>query len=545
MLRSLLPALLVVSSGCTLHHARLDASRDLVITRSGDGLCGPIGIRRSSLGARWGEYVRVSVTSPAVVTGEARLHVDGRAYPLQQFTTAPTLDVSMQVADQQSTVVPAVLPLPTQTIVLDAAWTNERLDIPAALEAGHVIDITLAGLTTPQGNCSNVVFTVEQGVFRPTVDERLWVAELIRRGGPELQAWMAAEELRKEEIRRAHYAEADRRRVEWLAQLEVRREQVRIETAARVEAERVEVALRIEAAREQVAMRAEAERVQVAAKVEADRVEVERREAVRQAHYADYERRRVARSEGTVNVVAVAQAPVAPAPKRTLVCRAPVSSGRVFSGVASYAPVSSVPVVVADESCEEVVEPASTVVAASMKPTVVNTAETRGNATVVNTVESRTATSVDATVVNTAEPTAASVTTTYDTGASVTLQGSAVTTQTVTAAPAMDVESYPEWSTPETFTTARVAVTTERVAPPQPPAPPPAPVRVVDATPALVLFNIFGAVLNAAVRAQPQPQHRAVPVASGPVHVARPVAPPPPVATARPGVQPPPPPAPR
>lgn len=450
--------------------------------------------------------MRVSVTSPAVVTGEARLHVDGRAYPLQQFTTAPTLDVSMQVDDQQSTVVPAVLPLPTQTIVLDAAWTNERLDVPAALEAGHVIDITLAGLNTPQGNCSNVVFTVEQGVFKPTVDERLWVAELIRRGGPELQAWLAAEEQRKEEIRRAHYAEADRRKVEWLAQLEVRREQVRIETAARVEAERVEVAMRIEA-----------ERVQVAAKVEADRVEVERREAVRQAHYAEYERRREARIEGAVNVVAVTEAPVAPAPKRTMVCRAPVSSGGVVSGVASYAPVSSVPVV-AEESCEEVVEPAPTVVAASVNTTVVNTAETR-----------------------TAEPTAASVTTTYDTGASVTLQGSAVTTQTVAAAPAMDVESYPEWSTPETFTTARVAVTTEQVAPPPPcaPAPPPARVTVVDATPALVLFNLFGAVLNAAVRAQPQ--HVAVPVASGPVHSARPVAPPPPVATARPGVQPTPP----
>lgn len=448
----------------------------------------------------------MSVTSPAVVTGEARLHVDGRAYPLQQFTTAPTLDVPMQVADQHSTVAPAMLPLPTQTIVLDAAWTNERLDVPAALEAGHVIDITLAGLTTPQGNCSNVVFTVEQGVFRPTVDERLWVAELIRRGGPALQAWLAAEEQRKEEIRRAHYAEADRRKVEWLAQLEVRREQVRIETAARVEAERVEFAARVES-----------ERVQVAAKVEADRVEVERREAVRQAHYAAYERRREARIEGAVNVVAVAEAPVVPATKRTMVCRAPVSSGGVFSGVASYAPVSSVPVV-AEESCEEVVEPAPTVVAASVNTTVVNTAQTR-----------------------TAEPTAASVTTTYDTGASVTLRGSAVTTQTVAAAPAMDVESYPEWSTPETFTTARVAVTTEQVAPPPAcaPAPPPARVTVVDATPALVLFNIFGAVLNAAVRAQPQ--HVAVPVASGPVHVARPVTPPPPVATARPGVQPPPP----
>jgi len=236
---------------------------------------------------------------------------------------------------------------------------------------------------------------------------------------------------------------------------------------------------------------------------------VERREAIRQEHFAAYERRRERRVEVRVNVGAVA------APKRSFVCRAPVSSGGSFSGGASYAPVSSVPVV-ADESCEEVeaVEPRSP----------------RANMVFASTET------------HTEEPTAASVTTTYDTGASVTLQATAVTTQTVAAAPAMQVEAYPEWSTPETFSTARVAVTTEQVAA-QPPAcvraPRPAPVTVVDATPALVLFNLFGAVLDAVVRAQPE--HAAVPVSSGQVHVARPVAPPPSVATARPGVQPTPP----
>ncbi len=470
----------------------------------------------------------MSVTSPAVVTGDARLHVDGRAYPLQQFTTAPTLDVPMQVADQHATIVPAMLPLPTQTIVLDAAWTNERLEVPAALEAGHVIDITLAGLTTPQGNCSDVVFTVEQGVFKPTVDERLWVAELIRRGGPELQARLAAEEQRKEEIRRAHYAEADRRKVEWLAQLEVRRERVRIETAARVEAQRIEAAARVEA-----------ERVQVAAQVEAAHIEVERRQAVRQAHDAEDERGREARLDGSVNVVTVAEVPVIPGPKRSMVCHAPVRSGGTFSGGASYAPVSSVPIV-ADESCEEVVELAPTAVAAPVRNT---TSTTVGNAAETR-IAGPTAASITvaSTETRTEEPTAASVTTTYDTGASVTLQGTVVTTQTLAAAPAMEVESYPEWSTPEQFATARVAVTTEQVAA-QPPAcappPPPARVTVVDPTPALVLFDLLGAVFNAAVRTHPE--HAAVPVASGQFHVARPVAPPPPVATARPGVQPAPP----
>ncbi|MCA3013071.1 MAG: hypothetical protein INH41_11820 [Myxococcaceae bacterium] len=50
MLRSILPALLIISSDCALHHARLDSTRDLVIIRQGAGRCGPIGIRCASLG---------------------------------------------------------------------------------------------------------------------------------------------------------------------------------------------------------------------------------------------------------------------------------------------------------------------------------------------------------------------------------------------------------------------------------------------------------------------------------------------------------------
>lgn len=495
----MLPALLVVSSGCALHHARLDSTRDLVITRQGDGLCGPIGIRRASLGARWGEYVRVSVTSPTPVTGEARLHVDGRAYPLQQFTTAPSYEspVNVSVAvDQVAAELPAVVPLPTtstQTIVLDAAWTNERLDVPAALGSGHVIDITLAGLRTAQGSCNDVVFTVEQGVFKPTVDERLWVAELIRRGGPELQAWLAAEEARKNEIRLQVYAEAERRKVEWQVQVAARREAERVEAIARAEAARVEVV----------------------AQVEAQRVEAQRREEIRQAHFAEYERRKEVRVDATV---AVAPVVVPVAPKRALVCRAPRASNATFSSGVSSAPVSSVPMV-AEESCEDVVE--NTTVASS---TVV------AGAGVSVTEESSARTTVGGGVNVSGESS-----TRVAAGGSITLQGERVSSESVAATPAMEVEAYPEWSTPTTFTPARVAVTTEQVSPPAP-CPPPAPVaapvrvRVVDPTPGLVLLHLFGAVVNAAMNAQPV--HAATPVT---VHPATPAAPPPPVPAARPG----------
>lgn len=495
----MLPALLVVSSGCALHHARLDSTRDLVITRQGDGLCGPIGIRRASLGARWGEYVRVAVTSSTPVTGEARLHVDGRAYPLQQFTTAPSYESPVTVAvavDQVAAALPAVVPLPmtsTQTIVLDAAWTNERLDVPAALGSGHVIDITLAGLRTEQGSCNDVVFTVEQGVFKPTVDERLWVAELIRRGGPELQAWLAAEEARKNEIRLQVYAEAERRKVEW-----------QVLVAARREAERVEAIARAEAAR-----------VEVVAQVEAQRVEAQRREEIRQAHYAEFERRKEVRVEAAV---AVAPVVVPAAPKRALVCRAPRASNATFSSGVSSAPVSSVPMV-ADESCEDVVE--NTTVASS---TVV------AGAGVSVTEESSARTTVGGGVNVSGESS-----TRVAAGGSITLQGERVSLESVAATPAMEVEAYPEWSTPTTFTPARVAVTTEQVSPPAP-CPPPAPVaapvrvRVVDPTPGLVLLHLFGAVVNAAMNAQPV--HAAAPVT---VHPATPAAPPPPVPAARPG----------
>jgi hypothetical protein len=489
---------LVVSSGCTLHHARLESARDFVITRSGDGVCGPIGIRRASLGARWGEYVRVSVTSPAPVSGEARLHVDGRAYPLQRFTTEPQVMGAVQAAVEGVQVeVPAVLPVvaTTQTIVLDASWTNERLDVQTALGAGHVIDITLAGLTTPQGNCKDVVFTVEQGVFQPTVDERAWIAELTRRGGPALQAWLVAEEARKAEIRAQVFAEAERRKAAWAIEVAARREAARVDAVAQAEAVRVEVAARVEAAR----------------------VEEARREEVRQAHYAEYERRREARVEA-VAAVAVATTPVVePAPKRALVCRAPSASHGTFSGAAS-GPVSSVPMV-AEESCEEVTETSVGVgaVASASTSTQVMAEQERvvrvgASANVVATGSA----SVDTGVV---ASTGGEIVTSQGT-TTTTFEARPVSSQSVSAAPAMEVEAYPEWSMPQRFEVARVAVTTEQVAA-APPCPPPAPQQVqvttVDPRPGLALLHLFGAIVNVAAQVQAQqPVHAASPVQQPP-----------------------------
>lgn len=307
MQRSLILFGAVLVSGCSFHHARLQSTSTVSLARPSDDLCGPIGIRRASLGARWGEYVRVSVTSPNAVSGEARLHVDGRASPLQRFDTSSAASPIVQLAT--STELPAVVPAVTQqqVVVLDMGWTNERLDVPAAIEAGHVIDVTISGVRTESGSCAGVVFTVEQGVFQPNVDERAWVAELTRRGGPELQAWFAAEAARKEQVRQEHYALAEQRRVEWAVQLEARREAARVEAAAAVELARTQEAQRVERAR----------------------AEAVRREEIRQAHYAEWERRKL---EVHVQAVAVAGAPaverVTPAP---VVAREAVSASHESS----------------------------------------------------------------------------------------------------------------------------------------------------------------------------------------------------------------------
>lgn len=208
--------LIAVASGCvSFPNAHLVSQRERLLVQRADLECGPIGFRRVALGARWGEYLRVTVNAPFAVAGDARLFVDGRAQPLRHFDTqgwgVPEVSASMLFDSGLGfglgiTAAP-MLVSPHQAVVIDEEWSNERIDVASALPKDALLDVSLDSLASAlAGNCEGVTFTVEQGVLRPTIDEGAWVAELTRRGGPELQAWIAAKEQRAEEIRREHVA---------------------------------------------------------------------------------------------------------------------------------------------------------------------------------------------------------------------------------------------------------------------------------------------------------------------------------------------------
>ncbi len=518
----------VLSSGCAHRYARLETSKDLVVTKRADAQCGPVGVRRTSLGARWGEYVRVWVTSANPIRGEARLHVDGRAYPLQRFSTGSEVQPLVHLAGDGVTVaLPAVLPLQqvtTQAIVLDATWTNERLDVPAALGAGHVIDVTLAGLETSGGSCADVVFTVEQGVFQPNVDERAWIAELTRRGGPELQAWLAAEAARQEHVRREHEALHAQRRVQWEA-----------ERQARAAAFRIEVEARIEADRQAALARVEAERRDAAAQAEAARLEATRREAVRQAHFAEHERRREARLEAMLAGASVVSMPAATGDRGATSAQVVTQSG-ARAGVSVAGSVASTTSTSVDSTTASAGVSVPGSVASTTSTSAGSTTGGAGASTTVN-LESNASVSVESGA--TSGPFVSQPGTSVGGSAST---GSAQLDAVVVSRESVSPSSASEWVTPEFGAPApaapdRVVVNTQQVTPPpcgscQAPAPR---VQVVDPTPALIFLDVLGAIFNVAANVQVQPRvHAAVPA---PAQPARPAPPPPP---ARPGGWPPP-----
>lgn len=159
--------MLVLTSACSLRQARLETTKERLSAKAADPLCGPVGVRRAALASRWGEYLRVHVKTPALLTGEARLHVGARPMPLKAFAVT---------GDE---------------LVFEAQWPNEKLSVPSGLEKGLVLDLTLTGLSSAAGDCKGVEVTIEQGAFQPTVEEQAWVDELIRRGGPDVEAWRA------------------------------------------------------------------------------------------------------------------------------------------------------------------------------------------------------------------------------------------------------------------------------------------------------------------------------------------------------------------
>ena len=220
-MRSWLALVLFAMSGCaTFPDAHLVSLRARLSVQRADTSCGPVAFRRAALGARWGEYLKVTVSAPGPVSGEARLYVDRRPGPPVRFDTSPWT---------MSQPTPEGAPLPTwpawsalpetpllasaqQAVVVDVAWPNEQLDVESALPKSAPLELSVSGLASATGSCAGVTFTVEQGVLQPTIGEGAWVAELTRRGGPEWQAKLDAEARRKDEIRRAQVALVDARR---------------------------------------------------------------------------------------------------------------------------------------------------------------------------------------------------------------------------------------------------------------------------------------------------------------------------------------------
>ncbi len=193
---------LLAFSGCVsfpwAHLRSADAQLEAV---EGPVVCGPIGFRKVPLQARWGEYVKVTVASPGALKGTALVHAGGLALEPFSWSTQTT-----------------------GALVVEARFPNEDPDRRFGLERERPIDVTLTGL---EGSCEGAVFTVEQGALVPSIDERAWVTELERRGGPELAARRAAARVEAEARRQAHYASWASRKVEVSAEVVAQAEVIR------------------------------------------------------------------------------------------------------------------------------------------------------------------------------------------------------------------------------------------------------------------------------------------------------------------------------
>ena len=169
---------------------------------TGPVVCGPVGFRKVPLQARWGEYVRVTVAAKGSLRGTAVVHAGGVVQAEQSWSTAST-----------------------GALVVEARFPNEDPDRRFVLERERPIDITLNNL---EGGCEGAVFTVEHGALVPSIDEQAWVAELERRGGPELAARRELARVEADARREAHYALWEsRQQVEVSAQLLAQAESIR------------------------------------------------------------------------------------------------------------------------------------------------------------------------------------------------------------------------------------------------------------------------------------------------------------------------------
>ncbi|MFZ5441351.1 MAG: hypothetical protein ACOZQL_15190 [Myxococcota bacterium] len=210
----------VVASGCvSFPSARLVVTPGLREELAAPVVCGPMGFRRVPLQSRWGEFVRITVASPVVLRGSVLVHANGSPGEPRAWTTADG------------------------NLVVESRFENLDPDGRFALERSRPIDLTISGLEAPNGGtCEGAVFTVEQGELVPSIDERWWIAELERRGGPELAARREAVRREQDARRQAHYAAWEQRqRVEVSAELALEQERRREEHYAAWDARHVVV----------------------------------------------------------------------------------------------------------------------------------------------------------------------------------------------------------------------------------------------------------------------------------------------------------------
>lgn len=212
-MRSLVVCSALTLLGCvSFPSARLDVTAGVREELKAPVVCGPMGFRKTPLQSRWGEYVRVTVRSPGVLRGSAFVHANGEAGETRSWST------------EQG------------ELVVEARFENLDPDQRYLLVREQPIDITLTGL---EGACEGAVFTVEQGELVPDIDERAWVAELERRGGPELLARREAVRLAAEARRQAHYAAWEaRQQIEVSAEVVAMQDTLRAAHYAQWEAQR-------------------------------------------------------------------------------------------------------------------------------------------------------------------------------------------------------------------------------------------------------------------------------------------------------------------
>ncbi len=179
-------------------------------------VCGPVGFRKVPLQSRWGEYVRVTVAAPVLLRGSVFVNANGVAQEAQAWSTDTN-----------------------GSLVIESRFENLDPDSRFALLRERPIDITITGLETPAGgSCEGAVFTVEQGALVPSIGEGAWVAELERRGGPELAARREAARTEAEARRQAHYAQWEQRQVVVAAEVVAQAELIRQGHYAQWEAHR-------------------------------------------------------------------------------------------------------------------------------------------------------------------------------------------------------------------------------------------------------------------------------------------------------------------